>query len=394
VWSVPVRGGRAERDLMPESDLMCGECLLSDVDEPEPAAPVWSRDGDRIFVLASQDGATNVWEVPAAGGMPRARSNGAHALTQLSQSADGRRWGFVRRTPVSAGEIHVATAGAGNGIVPGADTRAVTAFAKAWRAARAFVPPERFTVPARDGHRVDCWMLRARGAPRRGPAVLMIHGGPYAMYGAGFFLEFQLLRNRGYHVVLANLRGSTGYGRAYMRALVGAWGHRDYDDLMRVTDVVERLDFVDPARIAVAGGSYGGYLTAWAIAHTRRYRAAISMRGVSNLISMFGTGDLGNLLLPEFEGQAPWESIERWWRVSPLAHVGAIQTPLLLLHPEDDLRAPVSQSEELFAALRHLGRDVEFVRFPGESHGLSRSGRPRARIERLRCIVDWLDRKL
>lgn len=402
VWVVPAGGGKA-RDLMPDTDLMCGDTLLGDTRahvENAAARPVWSRDGGRVFFVATRHGEVNLWETHLAGGRPRQRSFGRHVIPGLSQSADGRRWAFVRIAADSPGDVHLAevTSGKADGtrtgeaLVPGSRVRRVTRTNDALLARRQVAVPEELRVACRDGHEVHGWVLR--GGRGRRPTVIALHGGPYASYGWCWFHEFQVLAARGYHVVYANLRGSTGYGRAFMRALVGKWGTPDYDDLMRVTDAVEALPFVDRDRLAVAGGSYGGYLASWAIGHTRRYRCAIAMRGVYDLVSMYGSSDIGSDLIHEFEEQDPWESIERWWRVSPLSRVEHIRTPLLLLHPEDDMRCPVSQAEELFVALRVLERDVELVRFLGESHGFSRSGRPHNRIERMRRIVDWFQRKL
>ncbi len=397
VWIVDASGGKP-RDLMAASDLMCGDSLLTDVDDVDgpPPAPLWSPRGDRLFVLASQRGETQVWEVTVANGAARPRTAGRHGICQLSQSRGASRWAFVRRTPTEPGDVFVATAG-GTGrrsrMVPGAGVKQLTKL-NTWLRRYRLPVPEEIRVKCVPGHEVHGWILRATGAPERRPTVVAIHGGPYLMYGWSFFFEFQMLASQGYHVVFTNLRGSAGYGRNFMRALVGNWGHSDHEDLMRVTDTIERLPFVDAARIAVAGGSYGGYLTAWAIANTQRFKCAVSMRGVTNLFSMFGTCDIGPELLPEFEGQLPWHSFDRWWRVSPLARAGAIRTPLLLLHGEQDHRCPIGQSEELFTALRVLGREVEFVRFPGESHALTRSGRPRARAEHLRRTLGWYQRKL
>jgi dipeptidyl aminopeptidase/acylaminoacyl peptidase len=213
------------------------------------------------------------------------------------------------------------------------------------------------------------------------------------MYGWTFFHEFQMLAAAGYHVFFTNIRGSAGYGNDYMRAIVGRWGHDDFRDLSDVADWIQSRPFVDPGRIAIAGGSYGGLMTNWAIGHTNRFKCAISMRSVVNMTSMYGTSDLGWFLHEEFSTH-PWESAERYWRGSPLAFVERIRTPLLILHSDQDLRCPASQAEELFVALRLLKRDVEMVQFLGENHGLSRSGRPHNRLERLRRILDWLERKL
>src|SRR5262249_21162875 len=211
----------------------------------------------------------NVWEIPLTGGIPRQRTFGNHSLAQISQSASGARWAAVRRTPTDPGTLWVVEAAPGRAAAAfaratragwsadGAVCRALSTATPAWPR-RAFTAPEAIAIPCKDGHTVHAWVLRSSLAPRRGPAVLMIHGGPHRMYGWAYNHEFQLLASHGYHVVYANLRGSVGYGRTYMRALVGTWGHRDYDDLMRVADVVAGLPFVDAARLAVAGGSYGG----------------------------------------------------------------------------------------------------------------------------------------
>jgi dipeptidyl aminopeptidase/acylaminoacyl peptidase len=400
VWVVPAGKGAA-RDLMPDADLMCDDLLLADTKdfvEGSAPVPVWSADGRRIFFIATVEGAANVWEIELRGGKPRQRTFGAHEISALSQSADGKRWAFVRITATSPGDVWLAEAGdAGKArrseIVPGARARRLTRLNGVLLARHRPIEPTELRIPCVGGHEIQGWLLRA-ATPGRGPAVLMVHGGPYAAYGWSFFHELQTVAAAGYHVFYANPRGSIGYGRAFMRGLVGRWGHVDSEDIARIADAIESMPFVDPSRIAIAGGSYGGYLTNWVISHTRRFKCAISMRGVSNLISMFGTSDIGWDLINEFEEQTPWASLDRWWRISPLAHVHNIRTPLLLMHSDEDHRCPVGQAEEMFTALRILDRDVEMVRFLGESHGLSRSGRPHNRLERLRRIVDWFDRKL
>jgi len=403
VWVVPARGG-TPRDLVATTDLTFDDRLIGDtrnVPEGEAHPPVWSADGKRLFALATHDGATHVWEVPLAGGTPRQRTHGRHQVVELSASANGNRWAMVRLSPTSPGEVVVATAARGAKStprgelsVPGARVERVTRGNDALMAARQVITPEEIRISTVWGHSIHAWVWRSPHVRGRGPTVLAIHGGPYAAYGWTFFHEFQMLASQGYHVVQVNMRGSAGYGRDFMRQLVGTWGSRDHEDLMRVADTIERLPFVDPKRIAIAGGSYGGYLTAWAIGHTQRFRCAIAMRGVYDMISFFGTSDCGWTTAQEFEAQAPWESVDRYWRVSPLLHAPKMRTPLLLLHQEDDHRCPIGQAEELFTALRILGRDVEFVRFAGEGHGMSRSGHPHNRIERLRLILDWFERKL
>jgi len=213
------------------------------------------------------------------------------------------------------------------------------------------------------------------------------------MTGHAFMHEFHLLAAAGYHVVCANLRGSAGYGREFLRALRGTWGFEDLKDLHAVADWVASRPFVDAERIGLMGEGYGGFLATWAIGHSPRFRCAVSTRGFMHFASLFGTSAAGPELQSEFLAP-PWETHERYWRTSPLAFVGLLRTPLLLLHGEADGLCPPSQSQELFTALRLQGRDVEMVQFQGEGHDFTRHGRPSSRLERWHRILDWFERKL
>jgi dipeptidyl aminopeptidase/acylaminoacyl peptidase len=212
-------------------------------------------------------------------------------------------------------------------------------------------------------------------------------------YGCSFFHEMQCLAARGYVVVYANPRGSSGYGLKFMSSIHADWGNLDYKDVMRVADWIGARPYVDKRRIGVTGGSYGGYMTNWLVGHTDRFRAAVTQRSVVNLESMYGTCDYGYTLGRELGG-TPWKNVAMLRRQSPLTFVKNIKTPLLIIHSEQDLRCSIEQAEQLFACLRFLGREVEFVRFEGESHGLSRDGRPQNRAERLRRIIAWFDKHL
>lgn len=396
VWVVSRRGGA--RDLVAQSDLMCANLCISDardVPEGNAATPMWSADGKRIRFLASHEGAVNLYEVSAAGGSPKPLSNGKHEIVEFSQSRDGKRLVFVRADVQCPGDVYAAhfTRGARSSMLRQARVRRLTRINHAVLRGKRPQQPTEFRLRARGGHDIHGWVLHARGRKRRGPAVLMVHGGPHTMYGWTFFHEFQVLAAAGYHVFFTNIRGSVGYGNDYMRAIVGRWGHEDFRDVSDVADWIQACSFVDRGRVALAGGSYGGLMTNWAVAHTNRFKCAIAMRSVTNMASFYGSSDMGWFLHEEFSAH-PWESAERYWRGSPLAFVERIRTPLLLVHADEDLRCPVSQAEELFVALRLLKRDVEMVQFLGENHGLSRSGRPHNRLERLRRILDWLERKL
>jgi dipeptidyl aminopeptidase/acylaminoacyl peptidase len=279
----------------------------------------------------------------------------------------------------------------------------ITHVGKAFTEGRELVTPERFTARSQDGYEVDAWMMRPAGFEpgTRYPTVLSIHGGPFAQYGTGFFDEFQVYAGAGYVVLFSNPRGGSGYSEEHGRAIRGplngqgpGWGTRDYEDVMAVVDTaLETYDFVDPDRLGVIGGSYGGYMTSWIVGHTNRFKAAVSERAVNNLVSMFGSSDLFWIFERQFGGPY-WENVEAYLERSPSAYAEQIETPVLVLHSEQDLRCNIEQGEHLFNLLRLLGKEVEMVRFPSESHELSRSGSPVHRVIRFETILDWFDRYL
>lgn len=225
------------------------------------------------------------------------------------------------------------------------------------------------------------------------PLVLNIHGGPHVMWGPAMksmWHEWQFHAARGYVVFFCNPRGAEGYGESFQMALHAAWGEIAFDDLMAGVDALLAHGFVDPSRLAVTGGSYGGYMTAWIAAHTQRFACAVAQRGVYNLLAFTGVTDIPSFIPTEF-GIEPWEKPEYLWQHSPLAHAHKIKTPLLLIHSENDFRVPISEAEQLFAYVRRSGGTVRLVRFPREGHEMSRSGEPEHRIASLTLMVEWFD---
>jgi dipeptidyl aminopeptidase/acylaminoacyl peptidase len=265
------------------------------------------------------------------------------------------------------------------------------------------VEPERFTAISADGSEVEAWLLRPHefDESRRYPVVLNVHGGPFAQYGTNFFDEFQVQAGAGYAVVYANPRGSSGYSEEWGRAIRGpiggigpGWGTVDYEDLMAVTDeALKRFQFLDPERTAVMGGSYGGYMTSWIVGHTNRFKTAISERAVNNLFTAAGSSDFFWVFTGMFGGDA-WSHTDVYLEHSPATYAERIETPLLIMHSENDLRCNVEQAEHLFVRMRLLGKDVELIRFTDESHELSRAGSPIHRVMRFELILDWLGRYL
>ena len=213
-------------------------------------------------------------------------------------------------------------------------------------------------------------------------------------YGNFFMHEFYALAAQGYVIHFCNPRGGKGYGETHAKAIWDGWGSADYEDLMTWTDHIAQLPYIDSERLGVTGGSYGGFMTLWIIGHTQRFKAAVAQRVVSNLISMFGNSDFNWVFQQAFGGKPPWENFEHYWDMSPMKYIANVKTPTLVIHSENDFRCNIEQGEQVFTALKYLGVDTEMIRFPGESHGLSRGGRTDRRVARLKHILTWFDKYL
>jgi dipeptidyl aminopeptidase/acylaminoacyl peptidase len=261
--------------------------------------------------------------------------------------------------------------------------------AEAWSGLEFIAPEEVWTKV--EGRRIQGWFYQApavRGKPA--PVVVEIHGGPATLYGFSLMWEWQVLAARGVSVYACNPRGSTGYGQELAKGNFRDWGPGPQADIEAGLDKLVAAGKVDPERIGVTGGSYGGYLTAWMISHSERYKAAVSCRGVYDMSAEMTSGDLGGPVFGHYELDAqPWTDPELYREMSPLTYAADIHTPLLIQHAEQDLRCPMTQAEQLFSVLRSLKRPVRLMRTPGESHELTRSGAPFRRIENIERISDW-----
>lgn len=254
---------------------------------------------------------------------------------------------------------------------------------------------EKFTFQ-RNGLEIECRLsLPPDFDPaRRYPLILDIHGGPNGAFYDAFNLMQQIWTTAGYAVLAVNPRGSATYGKAFTMAVLGDWGGEDYQELMAAVDLVAARPYIDAARMGVHGYSYGGFMTSWIVGHTDRFKAAVVGAPCIDLPSMYGTSDIGvSFGEPQWGGtrqQAFAAQVER----SPLTYAANVKTPVLLLHGEADLRCPIEQGEQFFVALKRLGKEVEFVRFPDCSHLFLRVGHPKLREEYLRRTLEWFDRHL
>ncbi len=359
---------------------------------PGVRAPVW--DGNAIVFSVEDRGNVHVYRVGADGSAPpELVVGGERQVTGYDVRAG--TLAFTATTPTTLAELFVA-----NG-----EERRLTRLTDAFHERVSSLPTQRFVAPTDDGEEVDAWIVRPADfdASARYPLLLTIHGGPWTQFGNKWFDEVQLYASAGYVVVYANPRGSSGRHDAWGRAIRGpitdddpgtGWGGVDYTDLLAVVDTaIARYPFVDPDRLGVLGGSYGGYMTSWMIGHDHRFKAALSERAVNNLLSLEWTSDIAGFFRFEF-GTDQLEHPEEYIRMSPITYARDIATPVLIVHSEDDLRCPIEQGEQLFIALRMMGKPVEFVRFPGENHELSRSGSPIHRIQRANIVLEWFDRHL
>jgi len=257
-------------------------------------------------------------------------------------------------------------------------------------------PPERLTFQTKEGITIEGWVIKPVDYEEgnKYPAILNIHGGPKTVYGDIFFHEMQYWAQEGYAVFFCNPRGSDGRGDEFAD-IRGKYGTIDYEDIMAFTDVVlERYPFIDKERIGVTGGSYGGFMTNWIIGHTNRFKAAVSQRSISNWISKFGTTDIGYYFVEDQQAATPWTDVEKLWFHSPMKYADRVQTPTLFIHSEEDYRCWTPEGFQMFTALKYHGVEARLCLFKGENHELSRSGKPKHRIRRLKEIIGWFDKYL
>ncbi|HEX2621555.1 MAG TPA: S9 family peptidase, partial [Phototrophicaceae bacterium] len=372
---MPINGGEP-RDLTLEADLA-------------PLGFRWS-DGRLIF-NAEYHGSIGVYQVVPDGGAVQPVVNGE--LRIESFDVNPNKSGtvvYVASTPEHGQEVFALRSGDSTPI-------RLTNFSQPLLDEIYNQPQHHLEFTTSDGFALEGWYILPPGyeTGKQYPLLLYIHGGPHIMWGPSNpteWFEWQNMAARGYVVFYCNPRGSGGYGEAFQMAVYGGgWSDLAYNDIMAGVDALIAKGFVDTDRMSVSGGSYGGYMTTWIVSHTDRFKAAVTQRGVYNLLSFFGTTDIPTFVQNEF-GVFPMEDAAFLWNQSPLAHAHKIKTPLLILHAENDYRVPISEAEQLFGYVRRMGVPTELVRFPRDGHELTRSGEPEHRVEHLKRILDWCDR--
>jgi dipeptidyl aminopeptidase/acylaminoacyl peptidase len=269
----------------------------------------------------------------------------------------------------------------------------VTNHNDAFRRGASLIEPQEFRFKTFDGTETQAWLIKPAGwrEDRKYPLILSIHGGPHGMYGYAFNANFQVCAARGYAVLYLNPRGSNGYGQKVSEGTVNQWGGGDYRDLMAgVDEALRRYSWIDQNRLGVTGGSYGGFMTNWIITQTSRFKAAVAIASVSNLISFYSTSLYQDLVHAEFGG-FPWDNYDLLWQWSPLRYVRQAQTPTMFIHGEQDNDVHITQAEEMYMALRRRGVETVLVRYPREGHGFRE---PRHRVDAIEKTLDWFDKYL
>jgi dipeptidyl aminopeptidase/acylaminoacyl peptidase len=349
--------------------------------------PVWSPDGAELTFCAADAGNVHVVRAAVASGHVGTVVGGERQLGGFG--AAGGRLAFTAGTPGDPGEV-VVTAWDGSG------ERRLTAVNEATLGHLGLPRVERRRFASPHGGTVDGWLVRPTTGAGRAPLLVHVHGGPHSFVGNVFphsaFYGY-VLAARGWAVLSLNAHGSGSYGRAFADAIRGRWGEHDLPEHLAAVDVLVAEGVADPDRLAIAGYSYGGYLTAWAIGHTDRFRAAVVGAPVVNLESFHGTSDIGPWFGPyQMRGELVGHR-DLYRRLSPIHAVERASTPALILHGEADDRCPIGQGEELFAGLLAAGKaPAQMVRYPGQSHAFPGSGRPSHRVDFVRRVVDWVER--
>lgn len=372
VYVMPAAGG-APRRIAPRLDRRLTEVT-------------WHPSGKALYFSGGDRGANTIWRAGLADSAAEEVVGGLAQSRGISFDAKGAQLAFIRTETTRPAEVFVTDLATRR-------ERALTHLHDQWQAEVALQDAESFWFTSFDGTRVQGWVMKPAGfvEGRRYPAILNIHGGPHGAFGYAFADRHQLQAANGFGVVYINPRGSAGYGQAFSDGSLLNWGGGDFQDLMIGLDsALARHPWIDTTRLGVTGGSYGGFMTNWVITQTHRFKAAVAVASVSNMISFYGTSLYTDLVEAEFRG-LPWNNYGMLWQWSPLAHVAGVTTPTLFIHGENDHDVPITQAEEMYVALRKQGVEATLARYPNEGHGFHE---PRHIADANRRTVEWFARHL
>ena len=346
----------------------------------------WASESDEVIFGADSKGQSHV--AIASTNTPdqvRLVTDGWQ-ITELSVSSGAGFAVVAASSPTSHGELFLIDLNSG-------DVHTVTNLNSGFFDDHKVATLEKFSIN-RDGFEVETrvWLPADFDSSKKYPLLLDVHGGPHSAFYDSFYPIHQVGTGAGYVVVAPNPRGSSTYGLDFATAVHGDWGIGDYEDVMAAMEQVVARDYIDESRVVIHGSSYGGFMSSWAVGHTDRFNAAVIAAPVTNLPSFYGTSDIGVNFSETQLGGERFERIEHYREHSPLTYARNVVTPVLLLHGEDDIRVPIEQSEQYFIALKRHGKEVEFVRLPGTSHGIFRAKHPMIRREYFKRMLEWFER--
>jgi dipeptidyl aminopeptidase/acylaminoacyl peptidase len=392
LFVIPSEPGGAPRNLTLAYDYDIGGGVGGDQAPPRgsgPSKPYWSADGRTIFVDSAEEGRANLKRIDAETGKVESLTSGDQDVFSYNATPDGSKAAVLVSTPINIGDLYLLDAASGR-------LDRLTHINEDLFAKLNLTEPEMIRYKSFDGRVIQAWVERPPDFQpgKKYPLILDIHGGPHSAYGYTFDHEFQWMAAKGYIVLYPNPRGSTSYGQEFGNLIQYAYPGDDFKDLMAGVDDLIARGWVHPDKLGVTGGSGGGVLTNWTVGHTTRFKAAVSQRSIADWRDFWYTADF-TLFTPFWFRGAPWEQEADFKVRSPITYVDKITTPLMLIEGESDFRTPPGAGgEQMFRALKYLHKTAVMVRFPGESHELSRSGKPVHRVERLQHIVAWFDKYL
>jgi dipeptidyl aminopeptidase/acylaminoacyl peptidase len=348
----------------------------------------WPAAGSQFFV-AGVKGETQIFRADPAAHTFSAVTSGPRGVHAFDLNAGAGKMVYLANDFQHLDDLYVAN-------LDGKGERQLTHLNGSVWAQIDLQPVERLQFKSTDGWPVEGFFVKPLGwqPGKKYPMVLVIHGGPLGMFGVDWYHEFQVYAAKGWAVFFCNPRGSTGYGEKFERGEINNWGGMDYQDVMAGVDTaLKQNPWIDPDKLGVTGGSYGGYMTNWIVSHTNRFKAAVTLRSVSNFISDEGTRD-GAYGHEEYFMGILFDDFDQYWDASPLKYARNVRTPTLILHSDMDFRVPIEQGEQWFRALQHYGVPSELVLFPRENHNLTRTGEPKHLVESLNWQLYWFDRYL
>jgi dipeptidyl aminopeptidase/acylaminoacyl peptidase len=376
LYIAPSQGGVASKAVSPELDLI-------------PTELHWGPEADEVRFSTGTHGQNQIFRLDLASGKASPVTSGEASFHGFDINGKAGVMSWLSNTFEKPDDVWVSS-------LDGKDARQLTHVnAKLW-GDRELARVQRVNYKSSDGWPVEGFLVKPVGwqAGKKYPLIVSIHGGPAGQYGVDWYHEFQVYAARGWGVFFCNPRGSTGYGEKFERGIQNNWGAMDYEDIMAGLDTaLKQNTWIDEQKLGVTGGSYGGFMTNWIVGHTNRFKAAVTLRGISNFVSDDGTRDGAYGHEEDFSGFL-FDDFEQYWNASPLKYAKNVKTPILILHSDNDFRVPIEQGEQWFRALKHYGVNAEIVFFPRENHNLTRTGEPKHLVESLKWQCYWFERFL